>query len=96
MGSRTVEDQCDRPVVHQGNRHIGPKGSRFDLETLLTQGRDHRLDDLQIALSDIALHKPTLDDVFLSLTGHAAADGQEPEPETAKKRRRGRRDGGES
>jgi hypothetical protein len=37
-----------------------------------------------------------LDDVFLSLTGHAAADGQEPEPETAKKGRRGRRGGEKS
>jgi ABC-2 type transport system ATP-binding protein len=55
-----------------------------------------RLDDLQIALSDIGLHKPTLDDVFLSLTGHAAADGTEPERNAGKKKKKGRRGGGKS
>src|SRR4051794_31013649 len=32
------------------------------------------LDELNIALDDVALHRPTLDDVFLTLTGHAAED----------------------
>jgi ABC-2 type transport system ATP-binding protein len=36
-----------------------------------------RLDDEQLKLADIALHRPTLDDVFLSLTGHAAEEAQE-------------------
>ncbi len=31
------------------------------------------LDDAMIAIDDIGLRRPTLDDVFLSLTGHAAA-----------------------
>jgi ABC-2 type transport system ATP-binding protein len=48
-----------------------------------------RLDERKIALAGFALHRPTLDDVFLSLTGHAAEDGSEPG--TAKKGRRGRR-----
>jgi ABC-2 type transport system ATP-binding protein len=30
------------------------------------------LDDAQVAIDDIALRRPTLDDVFLTLTGHAA------------------------
>ena len=34
------------------------------------------MDDASVPILDIELHKPTLDDVFLSLTGHAA----EPEP----------------
>ncbi|MEQ8839551.1 MAG: ATP-binding cassette domain-containing protein [Acidimicrobiales bacterium] len=33
------------------------------------------LDDAGIAVSDIGLRRPTLDDVFLTLTGHAAGDG---------------------
>jgi ABC-2 type transport system ATP-binding protein len=33
------------------------------------------LDDAGIAIDDIALRRPTLDDVFLSLTGRAPADG---------------------
>jgi ABC-2 type transport system ATP-binding protein len=31
------------------------------------------LDEAGIAIDDIGLRRPTLDDVFLSLTGHAAA-----------------------
>jgi ABC-2 type transport system ATP-binding protein len=54
-----------------------------------------RLDDASITIEDIALHRPTLDDVFLSLTGHAAEvaleESEEPQPEPEKKRR-GRRD----
>jgi ABC-2 type transport system ATP-binding protein len=43
-----------------------------------------RLDAEKIILADIALRRPSLDDVFLSLTGHAAeeTDGDErAEPE---------------
>ncbi|HKH17131.1 MAG TPA: daunorubicin/doxorubicin resistance ABC transporter ATP-binding protein DrrA, partial [Solirubrobacteraceae bacterium] len=32
-----------------------------------------RLDDAGVGIDDISLHRPTLDDVFISLTGHAAA-----------------------
>lgn len=39
------------------------------------------LDEAAIAIDDIGLRRPTLDDVFLSLTGHAAA-GQAPENAT--------------
>jgi ABC-2 type transport system ATP-binding protein len=30
------------------------------------------LDDVDAGIDDIAIHRPTLDDVFLALTGHAA------------------------
>jgi ABC-2 type transport system ATP-binding protein len=36
-----------------------------------------------IGLDDIALHRPTLDDVFLSLTGRAAVDGTGDDAEQA-------------
>jgi ABC-2 type transport system ATP-binding protein len=52
-----------------------------------------RLDDGSIAIADIALHRPTLDDVFLSLTGHAAE--QEEEQDVATKKRRGKARGEE-
>ena len=32
------------------------------------------LDAQNIAIADLALRRPTLDDVFLSLTGHGAED----------------------
>jgi ABC-2 type transport system ATP-binding protein len=38
-----------------------------------------RLDDARIGVEDIALRRPTLDDVFLALTGHAAESGEESE-----------------
>jgi ABC-2 type transport system ATP-binding protein len=36
-----------------------------------------RLDDAGVAIDDIALRRPTLDDVFLTLTGHAAEEDEE-------------------
>lgn len=52
-----------------------------------------RLDDAGVEPRDIGLRKPTLDDVFLTLTGHHAENGSQParEPARAGGRRRGRR-----
>ena len=38
-----------------------------------------RLDEAKLTVDDVAIRRPTLDDVFLSLTGHEA----EPELEEA-------------
>ncbi len=48
------------------------------------------LDGASIAPTDIALHKPSLDDVFLTLTGHPAesAPSEEPAPNGRRGRRR--------
>ena len=63
---------------------LGPGGGNVDNNTgeiTLPVGLDgtailteavRRLDTAGIALADIALRKPSLDDVFLALTGHAA------------------------
>jgi ABC-2 type transport system ATP-binding protein len=48
-----------------------------------------RLDELHVALAGFAVHRPTLDDVFMSLTGHGAEAGEEPEPKG--KGRRGKK-----
>ncbi|MFP5336443.1 MAG: ATP-binding cassette domain-containing protein [Actinomycetes bacterium] len=41
-----------------------------------------RLDAAGVAVSDVGLRRPTLDDVFLTLTGHGAEDARtDPEPE---------------
>ncbi|HJQ45776.1 MAG TPA: ATP-binding cassette domain-containing protein [Amycolatopsis sp.] len=37
-----------------------------------------RLDAQSITVQDVGLHRPTLDDVFLSLTGHGAESREEP------------------
>ncbi len=34
-----------------------------------------RLDDLGVSVLDITLRRPSLDDVFLALTGHTTGDG---------------------
>lgn len=46
------------------------------------------LDESSIGIEDIGLRRPTLDDVFLSLTGHVAEETSEP---VAAKRGRGRK-----
>jgi ABC-2 type transport system ATP-binding protein len=46
--------------------------SRKGAQTLMTAAR--LLDESAIALDDLALHRPSLDDVFLALTGHATAE----------------------
>ena len=50
-----------------------------------------RLDEGKIWVTDIALHRPTLDDVFLSLTGRAAEDGHTDDDADARPSRRERR-----
>jgi ABC-2 type transport system ATP-binding protein len=52
-----------------------------------------RLDDAQIKLADIALRRPSLDDVFLALTGHAAEEAREGQQEAEGNKRRGGRRG---
>ena len=87
-------DPASEPSVDADMRLIripvGSEGPTVLLETV------RRLDDVGIPIEDIALHRPTLDDVFLSLTGHAAEmeleeeQGSASEPEQGKKRRKRR------
>jgi ABC-2 type transport system ATP-binding protein len=63
---------------------VGREGPASLLESV------RRLDGSDVALADIALHRPTLDDVFLSLTGRMAAE-EAAEPDAAAQERRGRR-----
>jgi len=77
------------PVVDQDTRKIVipvSKGAGILPDVV----RD--LDAAGVALEDLALRRPTLDDVFLALTGHAAEekDGEDKAPPPA---RRGRRRG---
>lgn len=46
------------------------------------------LDSQDIAIADLALRRPTLDDVFLSLTGHSAEDETTGKPTSRSKRGR--------
>jgi len=59
-GEHSLDDHMRRITVPAGG------GAR----SLVQVVRD--LDEARIAIDDIALRRPTLDDVFLTLTGHAA------------------------
>jgi ABC-2 type transport system ATP-binding protein len=61
----TVEDGALRVPV-QPRRGVIPEAVR-------------RLDEAGVGIDDIVLHRPTLDDVFISLTGHAAEEASEQE-----------------
>jgi ABC-2 type transport system ATP-binding protein len=68
---------CDGPIVRMPmNREHGGIAEAV-----------RRLDSAGVGIADIAVRRPTLDDVFMVLTGHAAeqengeGDEQEPEPE---------------
>ena len=51
-----------------------------------------KLDENNISIADIALRRPTLDDVFLSLTGHVTENNEEAAgPAKGRRGRRGRR-----
>ena len=64
----------DRPFLEDGTVRVPVAERRGTIADAV-----RRLDDAGIAIDDIAVSIPTLDDVFLTLTGHAA----EPEAEEA-------------
>ena len=73
-------------LVEEGSRQVSAPvttGSRALIEAVRS------LDDLGIHPLDIALKRPSLDDVFIALTGHVAEENKPEEGEV--KSRRGRR-----
>ena len=87
-----VADRSRAPDAAGAVLGLGPGGGNVDNNTgeinvpvgtegtaILTEAV-RRLDDQGIQLADVGLRRPTLDDVFLALTGHAAeeADGEQP------------------
>ena len=100
-----VTDRAKVPAAAGSVLGLGPGGGKVDNNTgeltipvgpdgprLLTEAV-RRLDAEGIELADISLRRPTLDDVFLSLTGHAAEEtgGAEGDGQVAAKRRSRRR-----
>jgi ABC-2 type transport system ATP-binding protein len=79
------------PHIDEVTRRItipaGEHGSSVLAETV------RRLDQAGVAFTDLALRRPTLDDVFMTLTGHAAEEapgnGQAAAPPGGRGRRRG-------
>jgi ABC-2 type transport system ATP-binding protein len=79
---------------------LGPGGGKADEATgqislpvgaqaaLLLAEAIRRLDAAGIAVAEIGIHRPTLDDVFLALTGHAAEQEADAPPAAPERRRR--------
>ena len=64
-----------------GEAHIDPQGGRVSVPVAaggsMVADAVRLLDAAGIGIADITLRRPTLDDVFLTLTGHAAAPADE-------------------
>jgi ABC-2 type transport system ATP-binding protein len=68
------------------NVGVGSRGSEALIEAV------RGLDSAGVPIQGLALRRPSLDDVFLALTGHAAEEDDEP---GGRRRRRGRRRAGQ-
>jgi ABC-2 type transport system ATP-binding protein len=75
----------DRPSCDGTNLHLPIRRGRGAIAEAV-----RRLDTAGVGIDDIAVHRPTLDDVFLALTGHtaeeAAEDGRPPDAEPREER----------
>ena len=63
------EIAADRPTFNDGVVHVPLRGRSGAIAEAV-----RRLDAAGVGIDDIALRRPTLDDVFISLTGHAAEE----------------------
>jgi ABC-2 type transport system ATP-binding protein len=64
-----AEMAADRPSVDDGVVRVPLRGRSGAIAEAV-----RRLDGAGVGIDDIAMHRPTLDDVFISLTGHAAEE----------------------
>ncbi|MDA8296009.1 MAG: ATP-binding cassette domain-containing protein [Actinomycetota bacterium] len=76
-----VGEAQEDPVTNELRLPVGSMGSRALLEAV------RLLDNEGIEVLDLAINRPSLDDVFLALTGHAASNA----PATPQKGRRAKR-----
>ena len=71
-----------RPWVEEGALRVPLERRRGEIAEAV-----RLLDDAGIGIEDIAVGKPSLDDVFLQLTGHAAEPAEDKEPAEAEAKR---------
>ena len=83
---RSVADDVSFEEPKRVVRLPAPDGSQTLVEVV------RRLDEAGITPQDVALRKPSLDDVFLTLTGRGAAAAEAEREPAAKAGRRGRRE----
>jgi ABC-2 type transport system ATP-binding protein len=76
---RALVPMADEPPVADGQTVRLPVSRRSG--TIVEAVR--RLDEAGVAVDDLGLRRPTLDDVFLALTGHAAEEADDEEEKAA-------------
>ncbi len=87
--SQAVEALSDvPPVIDAESSHVTVRIGRRGSQALIDAVR--LIDQAGVEVSGLAIHRPSLDDVFLSLTGHAASPTLE-DTTAARRARRGRR-----
>ncbi|HEV2998766.1 MAG TPA: hypothetical protein VGX16_06620, partial [Solirubrobacteraceae bacterium] len=71
-----------------GEVHVDPDARRLTAPVEGGAGRlaelVRELDEAGVRIEDLAVRRPTLDDVFLALTGHEARDAREATEEAAR------------
>ena len=67
-----AEMALDRPVIEDGVVHATMRQRSGTIAEAV-----RRLDEADVGVDDIALSRPTLDDVFITLTGHSAEDADD-------------------
>jgi ABC-2 type transport system ATP-binding protein len=65
---------------------VGGRGSEALIEAV------RALDSASVQIHGLALRRPSLDDVFLALTGHAAEEDEQPASGRRGRRRSGKKD----
>ncbi len=78
LAVRALASLSDEPPLAEG--HLVRVSVRQRAGSIVEAVR--RLSEAGVGVDDLTMRRPTLDDVFMALTGHAAVDGSEPlEPE---------------
>jgi ABC-2 type transport system ATP-binding protein len=101
LGGDVVEMIVPEAKIDQALRALGPMpdGGHVDRErqritlpapqgTASLRAALDRLGDVGVSVDNIGLRQPSLDDVFLSLTGHGAGDDEASRPERTGRRHR--------
>jgi ABC-2 type transport system ATP-binding protein len=99
----TVSNASELPATEQVLRRVGLGEPTLDqaakAASIAVQGGSavlidalRQLDSAGVVVKDVAIRRPTLDDVFLSLTGHAAEDEADPSVAVAKPGRKSRKE----
>jgi ABC-2 type transport system ATP-binding protein len=71
-----AEIAAERPAVEDGIVRVVPRETRGAIAEAV-----RRLDGAEVEIDDISIRRPTLDDVFLTLTGRPPEPDSEPESE---------------